>query len=212
MTQKDKTSGSTKQADGSVSVREESVYLRASNKWKCQQILGKESLTEGDIVDFLVALHIVLEVSLNSLLRDLCLSGIKKNINEQKIAQNVDEISFIHKVILFIYNSKFNYGDRLDVATRYHETIGKLKEFSEIRNKLLHGHSISTIYEEGQPRHSSLRGKLNRQYMDKQIERFRFIMEGMRFYLDCLDSPYTPSGKEDLKHTYLEDEFLNAVP
>lgn len=194
----------------SVSGRTESGYLITSNKEKCRQILAKGSLNEGDIIDFLVALHIVLEVSLNSLFRNLSLTGIKKGVDDFEIAQNIDEISFIHKTILFIYNSKFNFDRKLSEATRYHSIIGKLKDFAAPRNKLLHGHSISTVFSEGNQRHSPLRRNINSQYLDEQIRKFKDIMEGMRFYLDCLDSSLTTSGKDSFKRECLDDNFLTV--
>src|SRR3989344_3235133 len=165
----------------SVAARTESNHLVISNKEKCRQILAKENLTEEDIIDFLVSLHVVLEVSLNSLFRNLSLLGIKKGVDDFEVAKNVDEISFIHKATLFIYNSKFNFDGKLDAATHYHSIIGTLKDFAAPRNKLLHGHSISTIFAEGNQRHSPLRRNINRQYLDEQITKFRHIMEGMRF-------------------------------
>ena len=80
---------------------------------------------------------------------------------------------------------------------------------TELRNKLLHGHSISTLYENGNSRQSDLRNHINPQKVEEQIDKFIFIMEGMRFYFDCLISTYTESGKENFKKEYLDYEFLN---
>ena len=191
-----------------VAARNESIYLISSNKEKCSYILSKKDLTEEDTIDFLVALHIVLEISLNSLFRNLSLMGIKKKIDAFEIARNIDEISFIHKTTLFIYNSKFNFSGKQNEATSNHSIIGMLKNFSAPRNKLLHGHSISTIFAGDEQRDSALRQSINSQYLNDQIQKFRKIMEGMRFYLDCLDSSLTPSGKESFKKEYLDDHFL----
>jgi len=191
-----------------VSARTESNYLIITNKEKCRQILTKKDLTEEDIIDFLIAIHIVLEVSLNSLFRNLSLMGIKKGVDDFEIGQNIDEISFIHKTTLFIYNSKFNFDGKLDESTHYHSIIGKLKNFAAPRNRLLHGHSISTIFSGGNQRHSFLRQSINRHYLREQMGKFRDIVEGMRFYLDCLDSSLTPEGRADFKKAYLDDDFL----
>jgi len=192
----------------SVKARTESEYLISSNKEKCKQLLGKSSLSEGDIIDVLVSLHIILEVSLNTLFRHLSLMGIKKDVDEFEIIKNIDAINFIDKTVLFIYNSKFNFDTKLTEASRYHSIIGTLKNFAGLRNQLLHGHSISSVFSEGKSRQSPLKKNINPESLESQIERFKFILEGMRFYLDCLDSSLTLNGKESFKKAYLNDDFL----
>lgn len=83
-----------------------------------------------------------------------------------------------------------------------------MKDFSNIRNKLLHGHAISTIFDSEGKRHSDLKRKINPKVLKEQVAKFRLIMEGMRFYLDCLDSTLTESGKKALKQEYLSNDFL----
>lgn len=193
----------------SVKARTESEYLISSNKEKCKQLLGKSSLGEGDIIDVLVSLHIILEVSLNTLFRHLSLMGIKKDVDEFEIIKNIDAINFIDKMVLFIYNSKFNFDTKLAEASRYHSIIGTLKNFAGLRNQLLHGHSISSVFSGGKSRQSPLKKNISPESLESQIEKFKFILGGMRFYLDCLDSSLTPSGKESFKKAYLNDDFLS---
>jgi len=191
-----------------ISCRIESGYLISSNEEKIKNILASSDLSTGNIIDIFISLHIVLEVSLNTLHRHLILNSFKKRVDKFDVMKNIDNISFIDKTTLFIYNSKFAFGDKLSQAEKYHGIISKLKDFSGIRNQLLHGHSICSISERGSSKDSELKKKLNREYLDKQIKNFKFILEGMRFYLDCLESSFTKSGKEDLKKIYLNDEFL----
>ena len=66
----------------SASCTIESVYLILSNKKKCNELLKKSELTENDIIDFYISLHLVLEVSLNSLYRKLSIPSIKKNVKK----------------------------------------------------------------------------------------------------------------------------------
>ena len=191
-----------------ITMFKESQYLIISNKEKCSYLAGESELDFNDIVDCFISLHIVLEVSLNFLYRNLSLLSMKKTIDSFKIMENIDNINFIDKTILFIYNSKFNFNGKLDKATEYHKIIGTMRDFSNVRNKLLHGHSISTIYEQEEKSHSNLKKKISLECLGEQIKKFRFIMEGMRFYLDCLDSNLTEQGKEDFKKEYLNDDFL----
>jgi len=196
------------QFSNGVSVRIESNYLISSNKEKCNNLISNSKLDDNDIIDALISLHIVLEVSLNTLYRHLISSVIKKDIDQFEVMKNIDNINFIDKTILFIYNSKFNFGNKLSEASKYHSIINKIRLFSEVRNKLLHGHSISTISDNKGKRHSEVKNKLSPNFLKEQIKRFCFIMEGMRFYLDCLDSELTPVKKEQYKKSFLDDGFL----
>lgn len=190
----------------------ESTSFSIFNKKKCTEILNKSERTEDDIIDFFISLHLILEVNLNALFRQLSHTQLWKlslaGIDELEIIENIDKIDFITKTTLFIYNSEFSFDNKLKEAEKHHKIIKKLKNFSEMRNKLLHGHSIMTIIEEGKSRDSNLKKKLNTETLEKQIEMFITIIEGMRFYLDCLDSSLRQSGKEDYKKEYLSDIFL----
>lgn len=191
-----------------LEIRTESEYLVTSNKEKCRLLLSGRDLNEADIIETFISLHLVLEVSLNSLFRRLSLIGMKKTISEIKVAENIDRINFRDKMVLFIYNSKFNFADDLDKATSYHNIIEKLKNFSEIRNKLLHGYSIIEISSEDKIEQSPLKKKINLECLGEQIKKFKFILEGMRFYLDRLESDLSQGEKETFKNSYLDDSFL----
>ncbi len=187
----------------------ESDYLIITNKEKFSDIYYKNDLTEGDIIDALISLHIVLEVSLNTLFRHLSLMGIKEQISSLEIIENLDRIGFIEKTVLFIYNSKFNFGENVDRATECHKIIGTLRDFSGVRNQLLHGHSISTIHTSEEIVNSRLRNNMSKDHLDQQVEKFRRIIKGLRFYIDCLDSSLTQSGKDGFKKAYLDDDFIS---
>lgn len=195
------------QVNESVTISTESEYLIISNKEKVVEILSRKELSEENIIDVFISLHMVLEVGLNTLFRHISLSSIKKDVDRLEIMRNIDGVSFIDKTILFVYNSKFNFED-IGAATHYHGIIGTLKDFSFIRNQLLHGHSIITVADEQGSRSSRLKEILNKKGLGKQIEKFLFILEGMRFYVDCLDSSFTQASKESLKKSYLDNSFL----
>lgn len=198
----------------SYSLRMESHYLFMSNQERCRNLLrevnGNFSNNEEKAIDFLVSLHLVLEIGLNTFFRNISLMGIKKQIAPLEIADNIDRIGFIDKVILFIYNSKFNFEGCMDKAEGYHKIIGKLRNFTEVRNGLLHGHSVSTSTDESGSRDSHARNLTRQERIEKQMNDFRFILEGVRFYFDRLDSSITSSGKEDFKRAFLDDGFLNT--
>jgi hypothetical protein len=193
----------------SVSAMTESNYLIISNKEKCKLLIDKNDWSDENLIDFFISLHIVLEVGLNTFIRLVSLQEMQKKVDKFKLTSNLDNINFIDKVILFIYNSKFNFNGNINDADKYHAIIGKMRDFSAVRNKLLHGHSISTLYENGNSRQSNLRRLITPQNVSLQMDKFIFIMEGMRFYFSCLKSTYTESGKESLKNEYLNCDFLN---
>ncbi|OHA18576.1 MAG: hypothetical protein A2664_02975 [Candidatus Taylorbacteria bacterium RIFCSPHIGHO2_01_FULL_46_22b] len=200
------------QINVSVKARTEHVYLLHSNRERCHRLLQKKTLAEEEIIDFLIALHLVLEIGINALFRHIVIPTIKKEIDEFKIMKNLDNVSFRDKVTMFVYTSNFDFSGKLEIASQYHQIIEKLKDFSSIRNQLLHGHSISTIYTEEGNRHSELRKAISSaEFLKRHIEKFRFIMEGMRFYLDALGSSLTASGREGLKKEYLDYSFLSTA-
>lgn len=189
----------------------ESNYLLDSRKDICRMIIKKRTLEEGDILDFLLSLHIVLEVGINGFFRTFISPTFKKDIDLRDMIENLDKISFIDKVVIFIYYSKFKFDD-IEKATNYHKIIGELKSFSEIRNKILHGHAVSTISTaNGEDSESILRKKLNHNILNSQIRKFKFILEGLKYYIMMLDSSLVPNGtgRESYINRYLDGNFLS---
>lgn len=194
-----------------IEARTESMYLVQSNKKKCTELLKKDSLSENEMIDFYISLHIVMEASLNAFFRNLSLIQIQKSVNKLQIAKNIDSISFIDKTTLFIYNYRYDFKGNIEQADEYHSIIGKLKNFSGVRNKLLHGHSISTLFQDGDNnQQSETRTLLDKEKIQIQIQLFKDIFKGLRFYLDHIDSSLTESGKESFKKEYLDDNFLDV--
>ena len=192
----------------SITLTVESNHLFYSNKKKVSEILTKDSLDRNDIIDVFVGLHLVLELGINNLFRKIITPTIKRQIDTHEIYENLDRISFIDKTAMFIYYSNFNDVEK---ATEYHAIIGKLKSFSEIRNKLFHGHSISEISRNGTIKRSKLFKRLENSELKEQMNDFKFILEGLGYYLDCLESNLTPEGKSQLKNTYLDYSFIPEI-
>jgi len=192
----------------SISARLESGYLIIKNKEICSSILIMQNPSENDLIDFFVSIHLVMEISLNTFFRMISLVEMQKRVDPLAVIKNLDGINFIDKTILFIYNSHFNFNGDLDNADRYHSIIGQLRQFSEPRNKLLHGHSISTLFHQDTNRHSETRNIITRERMNNQINLYKNIMNGLKFYFDCLQSSFSTSGKDSIKSEYLDDAFL----
>jgi len=191
----------------SISISTESNYLLISNKEKVAYLLNNSDLNQNDIIDVFIGLHIILEVGINTLFRQLISPVLKEKIDIHEMVENLDKVNFIDKTIMFIYYSRFDFKD-LDQAGRFHSIISKLRSFSEMRNKLLHGHSISTRSENGVNTKSRLAKNLNLNKLQEQLLNFRFILEGMGFYLDSLNMGVTDAGKKAYKESFLDYSFL----
>ncbi len=191
----------------------ESDYLIQKNKIICEAILANEytkyrGMPQEDVIDVFISLHIILEVGINGLFRKLALSSIKKGIDEHEIADNLDQINFIDKTVIFIYTSSFRLEDNIDDANIYHSIIGKLKNFANMRNKLLHGHAIRTSTSNGLASDSKLKKMLTEKRLRDQVKDFIFIMKGVQFYLDCLNTPLTDEDKSHYASMYLSTGFI----
>lgn len=195
-----------------IQIYQDSLYLLQSNRLKCQELLSKDELEENDIIDIYISLHIVLEVALNALHRQIITSQIVKPIDRLEVIKNIDVIGFIEKTILFIYNAHFDFQSDLDESATHHKIIGKLRNFSGIRNKLLHGHSIGSLTnDENVTRVSEARSNLEIDKMKAQIKLFIDINNGMGFFLDHLDNDGWSEGYiDDLKNEYLNYSFIPA--
>lgn len=188
----------------------ESVYLISSHREKCAAILEKDNISENEIIDFLISLHIVLEVSLNTFLRQLYRMIHPFNLEffeDLEILKNLDNINFIDKTTLFIYTGNFAFLNK-EKTKEYSKIIDTLKTFSEIRNKLLHGHSISSISYGETKLNSKTKELLTSKFLEDQIRRFKYILDSLKYYLENLKSPLTESGKQALIDQYLNYSFL----
>lgn len=187
----------------------ESDHLIVSRREKCRQLLAQEELSEEDLIELYIALHTVLEVGLNALLRRLTLWHAETAFNRIEVINRIDDINFRDKMAMFLYHAHFDFGDQIEQAEGHHSILKKMANFSEIRNQLLHGHSISTFFFEGEEKESSARRKMNQETLAKQINLFREIVEGAVFYLDHLVVPEGEKiDKQSLKEKYLDLGFL----
>lgn len=193
-----------------IAVKKESCYLLQSHRDKAKELIAHSELNQHDIMDVLISLHIVLEIGINTFFRQIL--PVKKGRDVfafDKTTENLDNINFGDKVATFVYSSDFNFNGKEEQAQEYHKIIKEIKRSSEMRNRLLHGHAISSLYEDGKSKHSTLSKKLNLKTMGQQIKSFRTILEGLAFYFQCYtQGGFTPAGKEKLIKAYLDTSFL----
>lgn len=88
-----------------------------------------------------------------------------------------------------------------------------MRNFSGIRNKLLHGHSIGSLtIDNNLERVSETRAGLGVDKLKTQIKLFIDINDGMRFFLDHLDNEgWSKKYIDDLKKEYLNYDFIPAT-
>ena len=190
-----------------MSVISELLYLIESNQKNCKKLLSKHNRSPNDIIDFLISLHLVLEAGLNGLFREIIINKTKKTINKTEIAKNLDCITFIDKTILFIYMEEYDLKDKISEADGCHSIIGILKDFSNTRNKLIHGSMVGS-FSDGNSDRTLTANLITPEHMKKQIEKFEKILKGVTFYLDHLKS--CPVNKNDLKNKFLDITFLRV--
>jgi hypothetical protein len=195
----------------SLSIRKESSHLLNLHRETVHSLLCKSNLDQTELMEVLVSLHIVLEIGINTFFRQIFLSPKNRAVFDQtKIIDNLDNINFGDKVALFIYSSEFDFdNDEIEIAKKFHKIIGEIKQFSAMRNKLLHGHGIIEIYEEGGSKKSALSKELNLDKLKKQIESFKLILDGLSFYFKhYTQGRWTKAGKQQYIDAYLDTKFL----
>jgi len=172
-----------------LSITSEERLVWSLNIKRCLNLLRKEELSDEDIVDALISLHLVLEVSLNNFFRDL-LPYRLNNIENFKIIEHLDNISFIDKTKMFIYTSDFDFKeDDSNEVKRYDNLIERLIEFARVRNVLLHGHTVMSVQNfEGKNAISKARGVISQKTLERQVDIFKYVIDGMRFYVERLKS------------------------
>lgn len=188
----------------------ESQHLIVSNKKKCSEILKKHIRDKNDYIDFLIALHIVLEARVNGFFRKIVMTRIQKGVAKTKIADDLDKISFIDKLIFFFTLPNFNFQGQINEADRHYKAIGALRNFAETRNKLLHGHMVGEFYDSVSESRTKTRGfkLLSDEHMKAQVNRFMDITTALSFYFDSWDSALSEQDKADIKRQFLDTSFL----
>ncbi len=191
---------------GSVSFKHESNHVLTSRRQLCKDFLSKrEDLSESDILEFLLALHFVLEIGINTFFRNYY--STYTNQNPLKYENELDEINYIDKIRFFINSNNFIYKDGNDVQISKEKAkrlISDMKSFGRIRNMIIHGHSVSEVTGEINKK-SKLKDKLSPDSLIKQKTLFKNILENINFFVEKLE---THIGREQIK--VFQNSFLNA--
>jgi len=193
----------------------ESHYLLFSSRDHCKRILAHPKREEGDRIDFQLYLHRVLEIGIHSLFRQLTYLGTTFQDRFLRV-QEMDAISFIHKTAMLIHLWRFKIEGEDDQkkALEYAQVARKMRAFSEVRNKLEHGHAIveyvaydgeGNVTDKAETKATDF---TTEESMQRQIELFRQITEAVSFYIKRLPH-LSEQGKDDLCKEFLGSSFLD---
>lgn len=192
-----------------VTIKVESNYFLVSRRKECEIFLNKNNPTESEILEFLLALHFVLEIGINAFFRGYYKTSSNYDLSQD--SKDIDSVDFINKIILFINCNKFILIDKKDVEMAHDlakKLPGKIKNFNNIRNMIVHGHSVSEI-SGAIIKKSPLKSKLNKNSYKKQIDDFKEILTGINYFIDRLDTHIPKNQLEVFKNTFLDISFLN---
>jgi hypothetical protein len=99
----------------------------------------------------------------------------------------------------------------LSEAAQHHSVINRLKKFSEIRNKLIHGYSISSVItHDGHLQQTRTRQQLTKDFMLQQIDLYQVIIDNLGFFVNALGN-INSKQKEDFINRYLDASFLTET-
>lgn len=193
-----------------VTLKVESNYFFISRRDKCTEFLKIDDPKEADILEFLLNLHFVLEIGINTFFRYYY--KLFSNYDFFKDGSEIDKVGFYDKITIFFNENSFTLetGENLNTSRqRVNEVIGLIKNFNNIRNMIVHGHSISEISCGEEKTQSSLKSKLNKDYCIKQIENFKKIILNINYFIDRLDTKVQRDTIEMFQKNYLDLGFLN---
>lgn len=202
--------GNFKVTANTVTIKVESNYFLISRRKECENFLDKDNPTEPEILEFLLALHFVLEIGINTFFRGYYKTSSNYDFSQDN--KDIDSVDFINKVIIFINCNKFTLIDGDDVSIAHDlakKLPGRIRNFNNMRNMIVHGHSISEI--SGVTiKKSPLKSKLSKDGYIKQIDDFKEILIGINYFIDRLDTHIPKSQLDVFKKTYLDTDFLNT--
>jgi hypothetical protein len=193
-----------------VTLKVESNYFFISRRNKCTEFLKIDDPKEADILEFLLNLHFVLEVGINTFFRNYY--KFSSNYDFFKNSREIDNINFNDKVTIFLNENNFTLitGENLYTSReKVNEITGLTKNFNNIRNMIVHGHSVSEISSGDHKEQSSLKSKLTKESYIKQIDSFKKIITNINYFIDRLDTKIQREQIKMFQKNYLDLDFLN---
>ncbi len=200
-----------------IKVKITSNYLLVSNRRRCRELLKrKNDWKERDVAEFLIALHLVMEIGLNSFYRQIFTKeGSLGRLDLGESEESADELHFLDKTRTFLVWGRFNWQtdkDKEDAVKKHRRLKKNLIEFSAPRNRLLHGQEVSvSAYYGGQPVASKAKKLLTVKKAEEQISKFQQIIEDLNFFLDRRESVLNEQQLKKLRYRFLNTGFLSSA-
>ena len=194
------TNKPTKKSAITEQARIEPVFLHFIKEKKnlCSNFLKnlKVRNMEGhEYMDFMLNLHLILELSINEFFRHITLVGFGHQNNyvyktDEGIIDDIDSIRFLHKIIMFQYWSRpycfdeDNFqepdsdsgweknGEDMETCMQvFRDLIPNIRKFNNIRNMIVHGAD-------------KIVRKSKQKNIETQIQLYKEIMVGVSFLFD----------------------------
>lgn len=194
-----------------VTLKVESNYFFMSRKQKCSEFLKITDPKESDILEFLLHLHFVLEIGINTFFRNYYKHS--SNYEFFKYSKDIDNIDFQNKIIIFLHENNFTLktGENLNTSRqKINDIIGTMRNFNNLRNMIVHGHSVNEIHFGEQRIQSNLKSKLNTDYVAVQMESFKKILANLNYFIDRLNTKIPEDQLQSFQKIYLDLGFLNS--
>jgi len=159
-------------------------------------------LTVNDKLDIIISLQILLEAGVNSIIRDLAVHTLKKDITYVDVAKDLDSIGFREKTASFIYGANFEFGKDLPEASSRRRVLGKMQNFTRYRNAIMHGHTIATQSINGTRSSTVLHDILeDDEAFKRHVKQYAEIINDFKFYVEHLSNESI--DKDKLVKSYL---------
>lgn len=159
-------------------------------------------LTVNDKLDVIISLQILLEAGVNSIVRELAVHTLKKDITYVDVARDLDSIGFREKTASFIYGATFEFGEDLPEASSRRKVLGKMQNFTRYRNAIMHGHTIATQSINGARSSTALHDILDDdEAFKKHVKQYSEILDDIKFYVNHLSNETIDKNK--LINSYL---------
>jgi hypothetical protein len=189
----------------------ESNYFFMSRKQKCSEFLKITDPKEDDILEFLLNLHFVLEIGINTFFRNYYKHT--SNYDFFSDSKEIDNIDFYSKITIFLHENNFTLETREsehESRKKVKQIMGTIKNFNYTRNMIVHGHSISEIHYGETKIQSKLKATLNKDYVIKQIDSFKDILNNLNYFIDRINTKISKEQLQSFQRIYLDINFLIA--
>lgn len=187
-----------------TSFLETSLYVFLHFETRSNILLAKKAsdLTVNEKLDIIIALQVLLEAGINSVVRDIAIHTLKKDLTYVDVAKDLDSVGFREKTASFIYGATFDFGTDTVEASERRKVLGRMQNFTRYRNAIMHGHTIAQQSINGARSSTALHDILEDEKTFKQhVKQYAEIVDDLKFYVTHLSDESI--NKDKLVKSYL---------